>query len=331
MGKLLTISIAAYNVEAYIRRTLDSLIDERIIDDLEIFVVDDGGTDRTLEIAKEYAAKFPNSIFPIHKENGGYGTTVNYSVAHATGKYFKLLDGDDWFDRAGLYRLVCKLRNCDEDLIITPYFKGDPACGMRPMTFPNAQWGETITVNKIKDTIGMWAIVYKTQVLRSSGLELPSHSLYTDMLYATIPFAFCERALFLNCCVYCYRVGYKGQSVSRQSQIKHIQNNIDVVERMCAFYNDEKAQQNINIDYLLLRTAGSYSRCVKIYLLMPVSRDILNKIKAYEKRTREEYPDIYFNVRLGGKTGKLLALMRKTGYLPYWLLKLIPGGVPYHP
>ena len=96
--KILTISVAAYNVEEYIRQTLDSLTDERVIGNLEIFVVDDGGKDSTLDIAKEYANIYPESVFPIHKENGGYGSTVNYSLAHAHGKYFKLLDGDDWFD-----------------------------------------------------------------------------------------------------------------------------------------------------------------------------------------------------------------------------------------
>ncbi|MCD7790137.1 MAG: glycosyltransferase family 2 protein [Bacteroides thetaiotaomicron] len=80
MNKILTTSIAAYNVENYIRRTNDSLIDEEIIDDLEILVVDDGGKDNTLKIAQEYVEKYPKSIFPVHKENGGYGFTINTST-----------------------------------------------------------------------------------------------------------------------------------------------------------------------------------------------------------------------------------------------------------
>ena len=121
--KILTISIAAYNVEQYIRQALNSIIDESVIDELEVFVVDDGGTDQTLEIAKEYAEKYPQSIIPVHKENGGYGTTVNYSIARATGKYFKLLDGDDWFDTEALCRLVKALRETDADIIYSPYKK----------------------------------------------------------------------------------------------------------------------------------------------------------------------------------------------------------------
>ena len=95
MTKLLTVSIAAYNMEKYIRQALDSLLSCRHAQSIEIFVIDDGGTDHTLEIAKEYAWKHPGTVIPVHKENGGYGSTINYSIEHATGKYFKQLDGDD--------------------------------------------------------------------------------------------------------------------------------------------------------------------------------------------------------------------------------------------
>ena len=94
MKKTLTISIAAYNVQKYIRQTLEFLIIPKIIDDLEIFVIDDGGQDETLSIAKEYADQYPDSIFPIHKENGRYGTVFNCAIQRASGKYFKLLDGN---------------------------------------------------------------------------------------------------------------------------------------------------------------------------------------------------------------------------------------------
>ena len=75
MSKTLTISIAGYNVEKYIRETLDSLCLGTIIEDIEVFVVDDGGKDNTYEIAKEYEEKYPNSIHAVHKENGGWGST----------------------------------------------------------------------------------------------------------------------------------------------------------------------------------------------------------------------------------------------------------------
>ena len=60
--KLLTISIAAYNVEEYLRETLDSLCDERYIDDIEILIIDDGSKDNTGLSGEEYANRYPKSI-----------------------------------------------------------------------------------------------------------------------------------------------------------------------------------------------------------------------------------------------------------------------------
>ena len=96
MGKLLTISIAAYNVEKFIKKTLDSLIVDS--DELEVLIVNDGSKDETLKIAKEYEIKYPNIFRAIDKENGGYGSTINTGIIEATGKFFKQLDGDDWFE-----------------------------------------------------------------------------------------------------------------------------------------------------------------------------------------------------------------------------------------
>ena len=120
MSKVLTISIAAYNVEKYIRQALDSLL-IKDIDKLEILVEDDGGTDGTADIVKEYEKKYPNSIKLVHKENGGYGSTINKSIGIATGKYFKQLDGDDWYDKSNLQKLVNILEKINSDVVYSPY------------------------------------------------------------------------------------------------------------------------------------------------------------------------------------------------------------------
>ena len=121
--KVLTISIAAYNVEKYIEHTLESLIVPEIINKLEIFIIDDGSKDGTLEIAKQYERKYPNVFYAVHKSNGGYGSTVNYSLTHATGKYFKLLDGDDWFAKESMSQFIYYLENQTADIVLSPYYQ----------------------------------------------------------------------------------------------------------------------------------------------------------------------------------------------------------------
>ncbi len=333
--KILTVSIAAYNVEAYIRQALNSLIDERIIDDLEVFVIDDGGTDRTLEIAKEYAAKYPNSIFPVHKENGGYGTTVNYSMAHATGKYFKLLDGDDWFDVDGLFMLVSELKKCETDVIFTPFYKWVTDEHMKLCALPeNVEYGREILASKLSSIfypLPMHAITYKTEVIKKTGLQLPPNLLYTDGLYSIVPFALCKTSLFLESPVYYYRIGSETQSISRASKVKHTDDYHQVLTIMLDFYEHKKEEEIENIKQIFLQVVFQYLGFMKILFLYPISNDMRKIILSYEHDTYLNHTDVYITAGKQGKMGKLLLFLRKTDYLPYLLLKLLPGGFPYKP
>ena len=97
--KYLTIAIPSYNSELYLERCLDSMIlPAGWMEQVEIIVVNDGSTDRTGEIADDYVRRFPDTVKVIHKENGGHGSGVNAGLEHAEGKYFKVVDSDDWLD-----------------------------------------------------------------------------------------------------------------------------------------------------------------------------------------------------------------------------------------
>ena len=85
MEKLLSVSIAAYNVEGYLKKALESLAVPEVLDRLEVIIVNDGSKDGTLSVAKEYVERYPNTFRLIDKENGGYGSTVNASLSVAQG------------------------------------------------------------------------------------------------------------------------------------------------------------------------------------------------------------------------------------------------------
>ena len=121
MAKLLSISIAAYNVENFLKGTLDSLLaDEETLAKMEVIVVNDGSKDRTAEIAREYCDRYPESFRLIDKENGGYGSTINSAVRVASGKYFRLLDGDDWYFTENQKGYVEFLEKTEADIVLTP-------------------------------------------------------------------------------------------------------------------------------------------------------------------------------------------------------------------
>ena len=91
--KLLTVTVPCYNSQDYMEKCIDSLLQGG--EKVEIIIIDDGSKDRTGAIADAYAQQYPSIVKVVHQENGGHGEGINQGVAHATGKYFKVVDSDD--------------------------------------------------------------------------------------------------------------------------------------------------------------------------------------------------------------------------------------------
>lgn len=256
--KILSFSVAAYNVERYIERTLESLISCKNIDFLEIIVVNDGSKDNTKKIIEKYKDAYPSSIRFIDKENGGHGSTINAAINIATGKYFKVLDGDDWVNSENVDTLVDNLLNEDTDLVLTNYTKAYECHGNQfrydKVNIENVPMQKTLVKNiQINTGISMHAIAIKTSILQENNVSLPEHCFYVDALYDTYSVAYSETVKFYDLNIYMYRLGRKDQSVSMDSAKK----NISMYEKVLLLFFDfiNKAPQNLIEEkkYLLCR------------------------------------------------------------------------------
>ena len=117
--KLLTIVVPVYKVEPYINKCLDSCVlkDEKLMEQLEVIIVNDGTPDNSAEMSREYVKRYPNTFRQIDKENGGHGSAWNVGLKEATGKYLRFLDSDDWL--TNLDMLMNKLATTNADLVFT--------------------------------------------------------------------------------------------------------------------------------------------------------------------------------------------------------------------
>ena len=104
--KLISFVIPCYNSESYMEHAINSILVAK--EDIELIIVNDGSKDKTLKIAREYEKKYPKVVKVIDKENGGHGSGVNAGLASATGKYFKVVDSDDWVDEKSLKKVIKK-------------------------------------------------------------------------------------------------------------------------------------------------------------------------------------------------------------------------------
>lgn len=322
MNKILTVSVAAYNIQNFVTNTLDSLLVNGI-DDVEILVNNDGGSDNTVNIAKQYEIKYPGIIKVIEKENGGYGSTINYGIDHAKGKYFKQLDGDDWYDKDGFIKLLETLRKNDADVFYTPYTIYNESINSIEKRDTMSQVSTGIhdinaVINKHQLLwMNMYTLAYRTELLRKCNVRLIEKCLYTDTIYSLIPITFAGDIYISHDCVYCYRIGRDEQSVSKNSKMKHYGDHMKVSYYLAEYYSKNKNCLSIPIKkYYEYYASGMLSITINEFLVLQQNGKQL--VDEYLDEIKHIDTDLY---KLVISKRKIFLLYVFLGRKPYNLLK----------
>lgn len=320
MEKILTISIAAYNMEKYLRETLESLIIENT-ELLEVLIIDDGSKDKTFEIAKEYEKKYPNTFKAMHKENGGYGSTVNMSIKYATGKYFKLLDGDDLYETANLNQICNELKNIDVDVVYTPNVKylqkkKVKVVDHRPIEDKKEKFSiEEVIDAAYKNYIGMHFIMYKTKILKENNILLEENCFYTDTEYAIYPLLYAKTIKIFDIPLYIYRLEREGQSVSKEGRLKHYQERIKISYKIATKANELDNISNNLKCYLEKYIARALGMCIYEFLIfLKPTKENFNIIKNYYNKIKEINEKVY---RMMVNTKQTTKILERASYFKY--------------
>ncbi len=207
--KLLSVAIPCYNSEAYMRHCIESLLEGG--DEVEILIVDDGSTkDNTALIADEYQEKYPGICKAIHQENGGHGEAVNTGLKNAGGIYFKVVDSDDWVDKDAYMEVLKTLREFvygkeTLDMLISNFvYEKQGARHKKVMNYRTAlPKGQIFTWKDVKmfvlgQYIVMHSVIYRTELLRQCGLELPKHTFYVDNIFVYQPLPHVKTMYYLH-------------------------------------------------------------------------------------------------------------------------------------
>lgn len=317
MSKILTISIAAYNMEKYLAQAVDSLIDERVLNDLEILVVDDGSTDRTGEIAKQYEKRYPDSVSYVPKENGGYGSTINTSITLATGKYFKQLDADDWFETEGLVEFVKLLSRVDADYVVTQYIRCYENTGKTKKNdlyegLPEGLY--TFDEADTKKIVGMHSLAIKTEILKAMPYRLTEKCLYTDEEFVIYPIKYVNSLYIWHQPVYIYRLDREGQSFSLESKMKHYKEHEKVFWNLFEYYKNMDDVSDGKRQFVKRRLKCEYDRQIEWLCLLPPSRQNYRQLQSFRRQVRQGMPELEKETP---HRGKVVKLYRYSGGLMY--------------
>ena len=213
--------------------------------DIEILIIDDGSTkDNTAEKADEWHEKYPHTVYAIHKENGGHGSGVNAGLAAARGRYYKVVDSDDWLDADAMAQIMPYLRAQSElrdatDLVIANYvyekvFEGTRTVIDYKNVFPTDReftWDE-IGHFKSSQYLLMHSVIYRTDLLRDIKLHLPEHCFYVDNIFVYVPLPVVYSIRYFDVDMYRYFIGREGQSVNEDVMMSRIDQQLRITRVM---------------------------------------------------------------------------------------------------
>ena len=245
MEKILTFAVPCYNSAEYMDHCIETLLTGG--EDIEIILVDDGSTkDDTPAKCDEWAVNYPDIIRVIHQENGGHGEGVNQGIRNAQGLYYKVVDSDDWLDTDALQKVLSKLRECARwpqplDLLIANYVYEHVEDNSRKVmryrnVFPQDRaftWEEMGRFRPSQYLL-MHSVIYRTQLLRDCGLELPKHTFYVDNIFVYQPLPLVNSIYYMDVDLYRYFIGRADQSVNESVMVGRVDQQVRVTKLMIA-------------------------------------------------------------------------------------------------
>lgn len=211
----LSIIVPVYNVAAYIRDCLDSLLYE-IASDTEIIVVDDGSTDESPQICDEYAERNQH-VQVIHQKNAGQSAARNAGLSAAKGTYLAFVDSDDFVSMPALNTVVARMDEMHVDWAIADYTPVDSLTKFQKDNIQTTCNGSGIVygisdylVNINTHTMMVWNKVYRRDKVKD--IQYPVGAIYEDVYYIRHLIECTAKILYVPICIYYYRVQRKGST-----------------------------------------------------------------------------------------------------------------------
>lgn len=249
--KLLTIVVPTYNISEYIEKCINSFlaVNKKYYKDFEVIVVNDGSVDNSVQVVEDLIIDSDLDLRIISKENGGHGSTINVGITEAKGKYFKVIDGDDWVDVGSFETLLEKLKTIDVDMVISNYTEQHVYNNSKKTIDFIERIVPDVIVEGLPDRrIPMHALTYKTSILKNNDIRLTEKTFYVDTEYTLLPIKFVKNYVYYDLDIYQYFLGRPDQSMHINIMKQKSDHHYRVTKRILELYKElspDKIQENI--------------------------------------------------------------------------------------
>ncbi len=258
--KKVSVIVPFYNVEKYIDKCLNSLVNQTL-EDIEIIIVNDGSKDNSENIAKKYASKYKNKIIYLEKENGGLSDARNYALPYATGEYIAFLDSDDYVEFDMYKQMYEKAKKENADIVECDFL----------WEYPNERIeSKGRTYNDKHDIllnarVVAWNKLIKRELIEKTKVKFPYGLRYEDVefFYKLIPYI--NNLEIVNKSFVHYVQRDNSISNSQNSRTKEI---IDILDNVIDYYKKnsiyEEYKNELEYNYARYLLCSSFLRMIMI-------------------------------------------------------------------
>ena len=255
-----SVIIPVYNVENYIEKCLNSVLNQTL-KEIEIIIVNDGSKDSSKQKIEKYLEKHENKIIYLEKENGGLSDARNYGIGYAKGEYIAFLDSDDYIEPTMYEEMYKKAKEENSDMVECDFLWEYPRKVKEDVGIIYNNKKEMLA----KARVVAWNKLIKRQILLDTKIEFPKGLRYEDVefFYKLIPYL--GKISFVKKCFVHY--------VQRENSIANTQNYrtkeiFTVLDNVIKFYKEkgffEEYKCELEYNYARLLLCSSLKRMCKI-------------------------------------------------------------------
>ncbi len=278
-----SVIVPFYNVEGYIEKCLETLVNQTL-KDIEIILVNDGSKDRSVDIVKKFMKEYPDKIVYLEKQNGGLADARNYAIPYAKGEYIAFLDSDDYVEK-DMYQLMYELAQKESSDMVECNFIWEYPDKKRE-DIGEFYIGQFEMLEKVR--VVAWNKLIKREILEKNKIEFPKGLQYEDVefTYKLVPFI--NKVSFVKkLCVH---------YVQREGSISNLQNErtkeiFEILENVINFYKEKEIYDKFKtqLEYLYVR----YAFCSSLLRIVKIQDETVqeNLLNLTWQNVNEKYPN----------------------------------------
>ena len=281
----ISIIVPIYNAEKYIKKCVDSLVNQTK-KELEFILVNDGSTDDTEKVIKSYKDKRINYF---KNKNQGIGKTRNFGIEKATGKYIMFLDSDDYLELNTCEVLYNTAEKEKSDLVICDFYKVYENNKVEEIELPSFK---PTTLKKSPNllldiNLAPWNKLYKSELIKDNNLRFIENLKYEDAPFVSIALDKANKISKVDRCLNYYVIHGNSETTVRDKRVFDILKIVDIIR---SYFKDKKHIKEV-LDKLTVRIITNYNIQQRNQKDKKVGLEFIDESFKYLKKEVPDYKD----------------------------------------